>query len=681
MDGKVWDGLIQYGKRCAECLSLRSSTFLKSRTSRLRLRLRDEQEGVTLVIMALLMMTLLGLAGLAIDGSNAFYQQQRMQIAADAASLGGARLLALGTTDSALDAEIQSLGHANAAETVTWSYINNQRGVHVAAQHTFQTYFARLYGFNTFTVSAEAEGQYDPVNGAGGLLPMTIPCGCLPADTSGGGATGGGTSDSNDNSALAAPQETSSTVNLADNASSAFQIDFVSHVGNTWTYQVKELGGQDLAYWDLGITSCLDKVTASSPAGATIGVDSVTGFSGIKWSVASGFVSGLFSFSLNDVYSTGTVQVLARAGTASATATIIGPLCDGSAPAPTPTPVAGGSNVCLPTLDFETDDASASLVRGQVIDNEWTAWGVHVTTNSPSSHPAMIFDSANPSGNQPALGTPNQAYGGPGQGAGGMNGAPGQNSRALGKVLMISSDNNASNPAAGGGTLALTFDTPIHIDEVQILNSADYAAAATVNVYSDAAGANLISPHAMLGLGANSLQTVAVNATGVQRLEISLPAGAAIPAIVSCRDQQTAYYTIGDRIWRDANGNGVQDSGEAGQGNVPLELYVAGQTNVVAKTTTDSGGGYAFSGLPAGNYEVKLADAAIQPNGSAATTTPDSAPTQDSRTWTSGSTQFTFSTPETYGSCWSTPTHDTITGGDPAGLEPARLGVSAVCYA
>ncbi len=139
--------------------------------------------------MALLMMTLLGFAGLAIDGSNAFYQQQRMQIAADAASLGGARLLALGTTDSALNAEIQSLGHANAADTVTWSYINSQRGVHVAAQHTFPTYFARLYGFNTFTVSAEAEGQFDPVNAAGGLMPFIAPCGCLPADASGGGTT------------------------------------------------------------------------------------------------------------------------------------------------------------------------------------------------------------------------------------------------------------------------------------------------------------------------------------------------------------------------------------------------------------------------------------------------------------------------------------------------------------
>ena len=53
----------------------------------------------------------------------------------------------------------------------------------------------------------------------------------------------------------------------------------------------------------------------------------------------------------------------------------------------------GSASLCLPILDFETDTAGAALVAGQIIDTEWAAWGVRVTTSSPSNHPAMIFNS------------------------------------------------------------------------------------------------------------------------------------------------------------------------------------------------------------------------------------------------------------------------------------------------
>ena len=54
--------------------------------------------------------------------------------------------------------------------------------------------------------------------------------------------------------------------------------------------------------------------------------------------------------------------------------------------------------MCLPTIDFEIGDDGISLVTGQVIDDEYEGWGVHVTTDDPANHPAMIFDSANPTG-------------------------------------------------------------------------------------------------------------------------------------------------------------------------------------------------------------------------------------------------------------------------------------------
>jgi hypothetical protein len=72
---------------------------------------------------------------------------------------------------------------------------------------------------------------------------------------------------------------------------------------------------------------------------------------------------------------------------------------------------------------------------------------------------------------------------------------------------------------------------------------------------------------------------------------------------------------IGDRVWRDANGNGIQDSGEAGVGGVPVQLLDC-SANQLARTTTASNGTYLFSNLPAGSYNVRF----IRPSGTTFTT-------------------------------------------------------------
>ncbi len=125
------------------------------------------------------------------------------------------------------------------------------------------------------------------------------------------------------------------------------------------------------------------------------------------------------------------------------------------------------------------------------------------------------------------LGTPNQDFGGPGVGDGGKAGMPGENSQALGKVLIISEDNKPANPDdnGGGGTVVFTFDLGIRMDEVHILDIDDYTLAGTVRAYSDVNGGNLLVSNRMAGLGDNSVQVVPVNATGVRRLEIEFPGG------------------------------------------------------------------------------------------------------------------------------------------------------------
>ncbi len=61
--------------------------------------------------------------------------------------------------------------------------------------------------------------------------------------------------------------------------------------------------------------------------------------------------------------------------------------------------------------------------------------------------------------------------------------------------------------------------------------------------------------------------------------------------------------SIGDFVWKDLNGNGIQDAGEPGIGGITVTL----SGPVMATTTTNGSGGYLFSGLPAGSYLVTVA--------------------------------------------------------------------------
>ena len=63
--------------------------------------------------------------------------------------------------------------------------------------------------------------------------------------------------------------------------------------------------------------------------------------------------------------------------------------------------------------------------------------------------------------------------------------------------------------------------------------------------------------------------------------------------------------SIGDRVWLDANGNGIQDASETGGiTGVTVQLYNSAGTTLLATTTTNGSGNYLFSGLVAGSYKV-----------------------------------------------------------------------------
>lgn len=67
-------------------------------------------------------------------------------------------------------------------------------------------------------------------------------------------------------------------------------------------------------------------------------------------------------------------------------------------------------------------------------------------------------------------------------------------------------------------------------------------------------------------------------------------------------------YSVSNRIWFDTNRNGVLDAGEPGIKDVTVTL-LDGSGNVVAAAISDINGSFAFSGVPNGNYTVRIEDA------------------------------------------------------------------------
>lgn len=128
--------------------------------------------------MALIIPVLIGFAGLAVDGSNIYFQTQRMQISADAAAIGGAWKLASNAGHNVVDVEIREFAFANYADEVTWEYINNNRGACGDRTGIPGLFCAHFYGHRVFTVTAESDAQYEIVTGASGLFPFTITCNC-----------------------------------------------------------------------------------------------------------------------------------------------------------------------------------------------------------------------------------------------------------------------------------------------------------------------------------------------------------------------------------------------------------------------------------------------------------------------------------------------------------------------
>lgn len=133
-----------------------------------------EERGQNIVLLALTLPVLVGMLALGIDGGYGYAQRLRMQTAADAAALAGARALALEMTNPQVGSTIAQYATGNGAATFTWSVVGANAGVQVNTQVTWNTFFAGIVGLPTMTAVADATASIEFLSATGNLLPIAV---------------------------------------------------------------------------------------------------------------------------------------------------------------------------------------------------------------------------------------------------------------------------------------------------------------------------------------------------------------------------------------------------------------------------------------------------------------------------------------------------------------------------
>jgi len=110
------------------------------------------------------MFSLLGIAGVTIDVGNWLQSRQSLQAAADAAALAGASQIpsGWGTAQASAAAEFGKNSRAgDAASYANSSELTNSDSVTVTATRSTPTYFTRLFGLSSITVTAQARATLE----------------------------------------------------------------------------------------------------------------------------------------------------------------------------------------------------------------------------------------------------------------------------------------------------------------------------------------------------------------------------------------------------------------------------------------------------------------------------------------------------------------------------------------
>ncbi|MDX6521173.1 MAG: hypothetical protein QOJ31_1732 [Gaiellales bacterium] len=138
------------------------------------------ERGQSLVLITVFMMSLLGMAALAIDAGSWYQTKRSVQASADSAALAGASQLPAGWTPAQTAAQTEYANNGQASDTVTYQNTTNLASndtVTVTATRSSTSFFARLFGFTSANITATASAtieSYTTVQSTGQVMPWGI---------------------------------------------------------------------------------------------------------------------------------------------------------------------------------------------------------------------------------------------------------------------------------------------------------------------------------------------------------------------------------------------------------------------------------------------------------------------------------------------------------------------------
>lgn len=267
------------------------------------------------------------------------------------------------------------------------------------------------------------------------------------------------------------------------------------------------------------------------------------------------------------------------------------------------------ASASMDVIDFEGH--SAGTIPSEVTSKNGVG-PVKVYGHNPQfpekGNAAMIFDSGNPTGRDPDLGTPHQDFGGPGIGTGGQKGSQYENNTALGKVLIITEDFDSTDPDDGdvrGSYFDFDFSAlgtvsiySMHIMDVEVVENT-----ATVTFY-DSDGTVIGNTFSLPKVGDNGVYNYVFGegVSGVAKMHVSINGSGAIdnivflseeivpppPAEVGCTNTPGYWknHTKYSAARRDATWDKIGAQGE------DTEFFLSGKTYLEVLQTPVKGNAY-----------------------------------------------------------------------------------------
>ncbi|HEY2422151.1 MAG TPA: TadE/TadG family type IV pilus assembly protein [Neobacillus sp.] len=136
-------------------------------------KITKEENGNTLVFAAIILVFLMGMAGLAIDGGMVYMTKSQLQKTANAAVLSGAQELT-STQQKVTNVVNEILTAHKESDTLTKLDINMERKVTIDLTNQVNLTFASLFGFKRMNVTVHASAELASIGNAIGAAPLGI---------------------------------------------------------------------------------------------------------------------------------------------------------------------------------------------------------------------------------------------------------------------------------------------------------------------------------------------------------------------------------------------------------------------------------------------------------------------------------------------------------------------------